>query len=95
MKKISILESMSADLKKFVDDKSIAIEIVSDGGDLNIEDTGPEKLESSVSVLYSGGWIACATARAIARKIDITLPQLGEILDYLKVKVKQCGLGCF
>jgi len=95
MKKIFVSESMSADIKKFVDDKSISIEIVSGGGDLKIEETGEERLESSLSVLYSGGWTSCATARATAKKLEITLPQMGEMLDHLKVKVKQCGLGCF
>jgi Fe-S cluster biogenesis protein NfuA len=95
MKKISAPESISADLKKFVDDKSISIDIVSDGGDLKIEDTGAERLESSLSILYSGGWTTCATARATAKKLEITLPQMGEMLDHLNVKVRQCGLGCF
>jgi hypothetical protein len=86
---------MSVGIREFLAGKSIDIEIRTEGGDLAIEDTGGERRESTLDVLYSGGWITCATARTIAGNFEITLSQMGEMLDYLKVKVKQCGLGCF
>lgn len=95
MKKISVPQAMSTSLKEFLTGKGISVEIVTDDADLKIEETPAERLESTISCLYSGGWITCATAGATAKKLDITMAQMGEILDHLKVKVKQCGLGCF
>ena len=86
---------MAEGIRKFVDEKSIAIDVQTEDGALKVEETGAERLESTLSILYSGGWITCATARTIAGNLEITLSQMGEILDHLKVKVKQCGLGCF
>lgn len=34
-------------------------------------------------------------ARLLAKKLDITKPQMGKLLDELDVKVRECGLGCF
>jgi hypothetical protein len=95
MKKVSVPQPISAGLKEFLTAKDISIEIVTEDADLKIEETGAERLESTLSTLYSGGWTTCETARATAKNLDITLAQMGEILDHLKVKVKQCGLGCF
>ena len=95
MKTISVQESISANLKNFIERKSIDIEIRAEGGDLKIEQSGTESLQSSLSVLYSGGWITCPTARNIAENLEITVWQMGEMLDELNVKVRQCGLGCF
>ncbi len=51
--------------------------------------------QSDMDVLYADGWIACETARATADRLDIALPAMGELLELLNVKVRQCGLGCF
>lgn len=45
--------------------------------------------------LYVGGTIACETARAMAGVLGLTVRQMGELLDVLQIKVRQCGLGCF
>jgi len=95
MKKITVPLEITDSLQKFFVDKSIKIEIVTEGGDLKIEDTGPEKQESDLSTLYSGGWVTCATARTLAGNLGIKLDQMGEMLDHLNIKVKLCGLGCF
>ena len=54
-----------------------------------------ERRESRLDTLEAGGWIACATARALAKKHGITLETLGAFLNDVDVKVRQCGLGCF
>lgn len=95
MKTISVPESVSVGLKRFVDDNSIPVGIQVENGDLTVEDTGTERRESTLDFLYSGGWVTCATARAIAANLEITLSQMGQMLDHLNVKVKKCGLGCF
>ena len=95
MKKLSVPESMSAGLIDFINDKDLPLEIVAEGGDLQIEETGAERLESDLSILYSGGWVSCPTARAIAGKFGIPIAQMGDMLDHLHVKVRKCGLGCF
>lgn len=95
MKKISVPQAMSAGLKEFFAARDISIEIVTEGGDLKVEDTGEECRESTPSILYSRGWITCPTARAIAKNLDLPLAQMGEMLDHLNVKARQCALGCF
>ena len=71
MKKISVPQQISTGLKEFLSAKDIYIEIVNEGGDLTIEDTGAERLESTLTTLYSGGWITCATARTTADRNTI------------------------
>ncbi|MBW8017578.1 MAG: hypothetical protein FVQ82_15475 [Planctomycetes bacterium] len=60
-----------------------------------MEDTSAEKQDCTLSVLYSRGRISCSTARAIAKNIEIPLAAMGELLNHLNIKVKQCELGCF
>ena len=86
---------MKDSFQKFLTEKNINIAIVTEDGDIKIEDTGPEKQQSDLSTLYSGGWITCPTARTLAGNLEIKLDQMGEILDHLSIKVRQCGLGCF
>lgn len=92
---ISAPEPISQKLIKFINDSNIALEVVAEDGDLKIELSGEQKLKSNLSTLYSGSWVSCATARATAANLAITLKQMGEMLNVINVKVKQCGLGCF
>ena len=50
---------------------------------------------SRIDTIESGGWIACATAWAMARKHGIPLRRLGALCDLLDVRIRACGLGCF
>ena len=54
-----------------------------------------ESLESDLAMIYSGGWIACETARDLAKKLAISIRQMGGLLDQLNVKIRKCSLGCF
>ena len=95
MKKVCVAAEVLAVVEEFIEEKGAFFEIVSEGGDLSIEDTGQESRESTVSVLYCRGWISCAKARTIASKLKIPLTGMGQLLDHLSIKVKNCGLGCF
>ena len=54
-----------------------------------------ERKKSNLETLYSGGWIACETARALARKLGIATMKMGKLLTRVDCKVKRCALGCF
>jgi hypothetical protein len=45
--------------------------------------------------LYVGGSVPCETARALASRLDLRVSQVGKLLDFLHIKVRRCGLGCF
>ena len=57
--------------------------------------TPETRKKCNLKVLTAGGWIACATALALARKNKISPKHLGKLLDFLDIKVKQCSLGLF
>ena len=95
MRKICVPESVSKDFKKFIEDSGIALEIAQTGCDLTVKDSGTERLQSDLETLYSGGWISCPNAFALAGKLGVPVAQIGEMLNCLKVKVKNCQLGCF
>jgi hypothetical protein len=54
-----------------------------------------EALECTVETLYSGGWIACSTALALAEALGVPARDIGRLLDLLRIKVKRCSLGLF
>ncbi|MBI4687234.1 MAG: hypothetical protein HY756_05575 [Nitrospirae bacterium] len=41
------------------------------------------------------GQITCATLRKIAETLGVTYKQAGKAADDLKVKIRNCDLGCF
>jgi len=79
----------------FVQEISVPIQVQTNGGYLSVKESSTERQESSIEVLYVNGRISCSTARAIASHLEITLSQTGQLLDHLKVKIRQCELGCF
>ena len=95
MKHISIENSMADSFSQFLNEKGIDLAVVTDkSGDLAVVRCD-DRRESNVHIIYAGGWIACATAHAIAKKMGISLRQMGEVLNHLDVKIRQCSLGCF
>jgi len=54
-----------------------------------------DRRECTADTIWSGGWISCALARAIARKLGIPSRSMGALLFALNVKIRQCELGCF
>ena len=41
------------------------------------------------------GWIACESAMALAKQLNIGNTELGEILNEQKIKLVKCQFGCF
>lgn len=99
MKRICVSRSLESSLKAFFDGGAIDVEVVTDpfdgGSDVMVEESGAERLESDMRVLYSGGWISCNIAWGLADKLEISFGQMGAILHHLDVKIRQCQLGCF
>lgn len=54
-----------------------------------------ERRRCGLRQLHLGGFIACETARGMAVKLGIRTRQMGKLLDFLNIKVRSCGLGCF
>ena len=96
MKKRICAEISIADkLRQFVDSEDIVLDIVIEQpGDVEVCKCNDRK-ESDLDIIYSGGWITCKTARNLAKKIGISLEQMGKLLNHLDVKIRECGLGCF
>lgn len=98
MKKVFIEEARVKEFAEYITERGISIGVVGDlqsDTDLKIKACGGDILESSLTVLYSGGWISCGTAHTLAAKLEIGLKQTGELLNYLDIKIKKCELGCF
>ena len=94
-KKICIPASMAPSFQEFLDSEGITVELVSDEQcDVEVIQCNDRK-ESNLDTIYSGGWVVCETARALAKKLAIPVRQMGKLLDCLDVKIRNCSLGCF
>jgi len=60
-----------------------------------IVDATEPKQECTSTKLYPGGRISCGVAFKVASRLGINTLVLGGLLDRLKIKVKNCQLGCF
>lgn len=94
-KKVQVPDSLSAKVAEFAEQETLQWDIVGDGDcDIAIMPCS-ERRQSNLGVIYAGGWITCEAARAIAPGMDMTLAQMGRLLDALSVKIRHCSLGCF
>ncbi len=93
-KQLKVPDSMAEQVRKFLAEEKINLEIVDCSCDVEVVIRG-ESLESDLATIYSGGWIGCETARALAKKLAISIRQMGKLLDQLNVKIRKCSLGCF
>ena len=94
-KRIYVEISLKDKLQEFVNSENIDIEIVNEEPcDIKIIRT-TEKIESDLDTIYSGGWIKCEMARSLAKKMEISLSRMGNLLNLLDVKIRKCSLGCF
>ncbi len=63
---------------------------------MNISPASKRKaLESHIIKTSSGGKITCARLRKIAEETGVSYKAAGKIADKLKIKIKDCDLGCF
>ena len=83
-------------LGQFLAAEHISLEVISEG-DCEVRVVEPlERQQADISHLPKGGWIACETARAMAKKrLRISYKRMGMLLNFLDIKVRRCGLGCF
>ncbi len=54
-----------------------------------------EELISRIKDAAKEGRIPCAVAQKIALDNKISMKEVGDLLDKLKIKITQCQLGCF
>ena len=86
---------MLEEIVNFVHMEGIAVAVVP-GDDCTVEVVkADERRRCGLRSLYTGGFIACETARGTAVKLGIRTRQMGKLLGFLNIKVRSCGLGCF
>lgn len=94
-KQIFVEISIATQLQEFLSREKIDVGIVANQpGDVKIVQC-EDRRESNLDVIYSGGCIACETARSLAEKMNISLDKMGKLLNHLDVKIRRCSLGCF
>ncbi len=54
-----------------------------------------EELVSKIKEAAREGRIPCAVAQKIALDNRVSMKEVGDLLDRLKIKITQCQLGCF
>ncbi len=54
-----------------------------------------EELKARIQAAAPEGKISCAAAMLLAEELVISRQDMGRLLNELKVKIKQCQLGCF
>ena len=96
MKKIVCADNSTAEqISKLLNTEKIDIEAASEGEcDVRIL-RSDEGQESDLKTIYCGGWIACGTALALAKKLEMPTIVTGKLLNCLEVKIRKCSLGCF
>ena len=55
----------------------------------------PDKVLEAVKDAAPEGRISCAAAHDLAKRLDVELLMVGKAADELKIKLKNCQLGCF
>ena len=94
-KRILVDASESAAFEAFLRTEDIQVDLTTSGNcEVQVQMCDSRK-EGSMTKIYIAGWIGCETARALAKKLDISLMQMGKMLNYLNVKIRHCSLGCF
>jgi hypothetical protein len=108
--KLGVPESMRESLSSFVKSEGIMIEIAPEAlEDLAADEHSAgapgavtvrqapdgERPKSDLRVLHAGGWIPCEVALAMAERLSVSPQDMGKLCDHLKVKVRDCNLGCF
>ncbi len=54
-----------------------------------------EELKTKIHAAAPEGRISCAAAMRLAEELVISRKDMGRLLNELKIKIKQCQLGCF
>jgi len=54
-----------------------------------------EKVKVEVMKRAQDGRISCTTAQQIAKDLEVSVREVGQSCDELKIKIYACELGCF
>lgn len=54
-----------------------------------------QEVLEAVKKAAEGGRITCTAARKLAGEMGISPRLIGQAADELKIKIKECELGCF
>ena len=54
-----------------------------------------EEITAKLKDAAKDGEISCAMAQKIAIENKVSMKQVGDLLNKLKIKIIQCQLGCF
>ncbi len=54
-----------------------------------------EEVVSRIREAAKEGRIPCVVAQKIALDNKVSMKEVGDLLDKLKIKITQCQLGCF
>ena len=93
---LSVPGNLRAALSEFVAAEGIRVGVVPTDDNCTVQVVvANERRRCGLRKLYPGGFIACETARSMAAKLGIRTRQMGKLLDFLNIKVRNCGLGCF
>jgi hypothetical protein len=54
-----------------------------------------EKLVAAVKKASGGGRLTCEKAHELGKELDVPLNEIGAVCNELKIRIKDCQLGCF
>ena len=55
----------------------------------------PENVLQAVKKAAPEGRLSCAEAHSLAKALEVDFIIIGQAADELKIKIKNCQLGCF
>jgi len=92
---LAVPESMATSVGEFLAAESIPLDVVTSGQSAVRVEASTTRQQCRTDVLYTGGWIGCSEALTIADALDIGAGNMGKLLNWLDIRVRQCQLGCF
>ena len=97
-KKLCVPAGIQDRVREFFQSRQLPLEVVTTGeAEVTVQE-GPadgERRECDPTTLYQGGWIPCRVAWAVAPRLELPRGGMGEFLNLLDIKVRNCQLGCF
>ena len=92
---VSVPEALKVKLIDFLNAEEIGLQVTNESpADLEVLEVA-ERRESDGQQLFSGGWIDCEVARSLSDRLGVPKRDIGKLLDFLNVKIRNCALGCF
>jgi hypothetical protein len=54
-----------------------------------------EKLVAAIKKASGDGRLTCEKAHELGKELDVPLKEIGAVCNELKIRIKDCQLGCF